>query len=108
MKLNYVFTTVLFVILSLTWSCKETEAEKLEERIEEKADNLEEQSDILEERSDDLDDAIDDLNGGFDNMERAIENFKEALEEIESPEDRKIIRERINRIIDSLEVTINE
>lgn len=97
MKTKYSIFAILLFIACFTNSCKETAGEKLEDKMENKSDDL-------EDRSDDLEDAADYVSEGFDDMEEAIENFKNALEEVDNPEDRKLIRKRINKIMDDLEM----
>ncbi|MDO1501018.1 hypothetical protein Q2T40_12830 [Winogradskyella maritima] len=94
------FKKTLFFVVTLSlmafYSCNETAGEKLEEDIENKSDRL-------DDRADNLEDAADYVEDGFDDIEDAIENFREALENVDNPEDRKAIRERINKIMDDLE-----
>ena len=64
-------------------------------------ENLE---DKLEERSDDLEDASDDIGDAADDMEDALDSFRDALQEIDNPEDRKALRQRVNEIFDQMEL----
>ncbi len=88
--------SLAFAILLSTsiYSCKE----------ETKLDNLE---DTLEDRSDDLEDASDEIGDVAINIEDALENFREALKEVENPQDREMIRKRVNTIFDEMEVDLN-
>lgn len=89
---------VLFIISAFaTSSCNESRSEKLEDQIEDKSEQY-------EERSEDLDEAAEEVEEGVDDIEEAIDHFQEALEEIDNPDDRKAIRERIIKIMDDIEV----
>lgn len=93
-KLIYTF---ILLLLTLTYSCKESTAEKLEEDMEEHYEKVEDHADNIEDAAEYVEDGVEDI-------EEAIENFKEALEEIEDPNERKIVRERILKIIDEIEL----
>lgn len=92
--MNRILTYLALVLFIGFTSCNETKGEKLEERLEEKSDDL-------EDRSDDLEDAADYIEEAADDIEDALENFRDALEEVESEEDRNMIRKRIIEILDA-------
>jgi len=91
-----VLNLALAVLVSASlFSCKE----------ETKLDTLE---DKLENRSDDLEDASDDIGDAADDMEDALESLQDALKEVENPEDRAALRERVNVIFDNMDLELNK
>jgi DNA repair ATPase RecN len=95
MKKN-ILNLLLICVLSLAvTSCGDEKSDNLE-------DNLENRSDMLEERSDDLEDASDDVEDATDDIEDAMESLRDALEELDDPGQREQIRQRINQMIDEL------
>ncbi|WGD34996.1 hypothetical protein [Olleya sp. YS] len=83
--------------LALNMSCKESASEKL-------VDEMEEHQEKMETHADNIEDATEYVEEGFENLEAAVEYFKKALEEVEDPKERKIIRERIIKIMDDIEL----
>jgi peptidoglycan hydrolase CwlO-like protein len=91
MKKSLLTLAITALIATGFTSCKE----------ETKLDNLE---DKLENRSDDLEDASDDIGDAAHDIEEALDNLKDALQEIDNPADREAVRERVNTIIDEMQV----
>lgn len=94
MKKSLLILTIAVLISTGFTSCKD----------ETKLDNLE---DKLENRSDDLEDASDDIGDAADEVEEALLSLRDALEEMENPADREIVRKRVNKIIDDMQVDTN-
>jgi DNA repair ATPase RecN len=95
MKKN-ILNLLLICVLSLAvTSCGDEKSDNLE-------DNLEDRSDMLEERSDDLEDASDDIEDATDDIEDAMESLEDALDELDDPAQREQIRQRINKMIDDM------
>jgi|GEM_PF-6246441 len=91
-----ILNVALAVLVSASlFSCKE----------DTKLDTLE---DKLESRSDDLEDASDDIGDAADDIEDALESFQDALQEVDNPEDRAAIRQRVNKIFDDMDIEMNE
>lgn len=88
-------TISLIAALALSFTACNDKAETLEERIENRAD-------ILDERSDDLAEAAEEIESATENLEDAIEDFQDALEEVDNKADRELLRVRINKMIDDI------
>ena len=97
MKILILISLLAFLNLTLFSCKKENTIERLEDRLEEK-------SEVLEERAEDIEEASDHIGSAAKNVEKAMEHFRKALEEVDDPNDRKMIKMRINSIIDSIEI----
>ncbi|WP_051227889.1 hypothetical protein [Gillisia sp. JM1] len=95
MKKTFLSLAIAILVTTGFTSCKD----------ETKLDNLE---DKLENRSDDLEDASNDIGDAADDVEEALLNLRDALEEIDNSADREIVRKRVNKIFDEMELNTNK
>ncbi len=83
-----------FIILGLTACESDTKLNKLEDKFNNQAKGLERASEHIEDVE--------------KNVIKAIESYHAALKEVEDPEDKKKIRDRVNEIFDELTLEINK
>ena len=90
------------IVFALNISCNEkSKVEKLEDEMETHVEDVEQHAENIREASEYVEE-------GFDDLEEAIENFREALENIEDEKERQVVRERIIKIMDDIDLKKSE